>query len=144
MAEWTLDDLADKMRDIDFAMMSTRSDGGEIAARPMSNNCEVQFDGDSWFFSYEDTRTVDDIKRDSKVGLSFTGNKGLLGKPPVFISVEADAELIHDKAAFEAHWTKGLDRWFKDGVDTLGMVLIKAHASRIHYWDGEDDGEVRV
>ena len=56
----------------------------------------------------------------------------------------ASNELIRDKAEFEAHWTKGLERWFQDGVDTPGLVLIKVHANRIHYWDGENEGEVVV
>jgi hypothetical protein len=54
------------------------------------------------------------------------------------------SELIRDKAEFEAHWTKGLERWFEDGVDTPGLVLIKVHANRIHCWDGENEGEVVV
>ncbi|MET0907474.1 MAG: pyridoxamine 5'-phosphate oxidase [Bradyrhizobiaceae bacterium] len=144
MSQMTLSDLSDKMRDIDFAMLSTRAEGGQIAARPMSNNGDVDYDGDSFFFTFEQSHTVQDIQRDPQVGLSFTGAKGLLGKPPIFISVEGNAELIRDKAAFEAHWTKDLDYWFKDGIDTPGIVLIKVHASRLHYWDGQDDGEIKL
>jgi general stress protein 26 len=144
MAKLTLPDVSEKMRDIDFAMLSTRTEGGAIAARPMSNNRDVEFDGDVFFFTYEQARTVGDIERDPKVGLSFTGSKGLLGKPPTFIAIEGMAELIRDKAEFEAHWTSDLDYWFKQGVDTPGVVLIKVHAERIHYWDGEDEGEVAV
>jgi general stress protein 26 len=140
----TLSDLSDTMREIDFAMLSTRTEGGDIAGRPMSNNGDVAYEGDSYFFSDENTRTVDDIKRDPKVGLSFQGRKGLLGKPPVFIAVEGKAELIRDKKAFEEHWTKDLEIWFKEGVDTPGLILIKVHATRIHYWKGEDEGEVKV
>jgi general stress protein 26 len=135
-------DVSEHMRDIDFAMLSTRTEGGDIAARPMSNNRDVEFDGDSWFFTYEQARTVSDIERDAHVGLSYQGKKGLLGKPPIFIAVEGKAELIRDKAAFKEHWTKDLDYWFKDGVDTPGVVLIKVRASRVHYWDGQDEGEV--
>lgn len=144
MSQMTLSDLSDKMRDIDFAMLSTRAEGGQIAARPMSNNGDVDYDGDSFFFTFEQSHTVQDIQRDPQVGLSFTGAKGLLGKPPIFISVEGNAELIRDKAAFEAHWTEDLDYWFKDGIDTPGIVLIKVHASRLHYWDGQDDGEIKL
>jgi general stress protein 26 len=140
----TLSDLADKMREIDFAMLSTRAEGGQIAARPMSNNGDVDYDGDSFFFTFEQSHTVQDIQRDPQVGLSFTGAKGLLGQPPIFISIEGEAELIRDKAAFEAHWTKDLDYWFKDGIDTPGVVLIKVHASRLHYWNGQDDGEISM
>ncbi len=138
----SLKDLGEAMRDIDFAMLTTRAEDGSKAARPMSNNGEVEYDGDSWYFTWEDSRTVRDIAGDPKVGLSFQGSKGLLGKPPLFISVEGEAQVIKDKAQFAAHWTDGLDRWFKQGVDTPGLALVKVRATRIHYWDGEDEGEV--
>ena len=57
---------------------------------------------------------------------------------------EGRAELIRDKAAFKAHWKSSLDRWFDKGIDTPGIVLIKVNATRITYWDGEDEGEVKV
>jgi general stress protein 26 len=47
-------------------------------------------------------------------------------------------------SAFRAHWTSDLDRWFVNGVDTPGIVLIKVKATRITYWDGEEEGEVIV
>jgi general stress protein 26 len=140
----TLQDLSKKMRDIDFTMLSTRAEGGEIAARPMSNNGDVEYDGDSWFFAMEDTTTVTDIQRDPKVGLSLQGARSLMGAPGVFIAIEATAEIVRDKATFREHWVKDLERWFEQGVDTPGLVMIKAHAERIHYWDGEDQGEIRV
>ncbi|HEY5713370.1 MAG TPA: pyridoxamine 5'-phosphate oxidase family protein [Allosphingosinicella sp.] len=141
---WSLADLAEKMRDIDFTMLSTRAEDGSIGARPMSNNRDVDYGGDSWFFALDDTRTVQDIGRDPRVGLALQGKPGLLGKPPIFISVEGDAELIRDKARFADHWTRDLDFWFEQGVDTPGLTLIKVHARRVHYWAGKDQGEVNL
>ena len=46
------------------------------------------------------------------------------------------------KGQFEEHWTKDLDAWFKEGIDTPGLVLVKVHAERLHYWDGWDEGEI--
>lgn len=141
----TLADLAEEMRDIDFTMLSTRTEGGAIAARPMSNNRDVDYDGDSWFFAMDDTRTVSDIGRDPQVGITLQGKAGLgglVGKPPIFIAGEGNAELIRDKAVFAEHWNPDLERWFRQGVDTPGLVLIKVHADRLHYWDGEEEGEV--
>ena len=140
----TLEDLAKTMKDIDFTLLSTRAEGGQIAARPMSNNGDVEYTGDSWFFAMEDTTAVKDIERDSRVGLTLQGNKSLLGAPGIFIAIEGQGQIIRDKAQFEEHWVKDLERWFKDGVDTPGLVLIKARADRIHYWDGEDQGEVSL
>ena len=144
MADMDLKSISEKMRDIDFAILSTRTEGGEIAGRPMSNNREVDFDGDSFFFTLEETRTVDDIKRDPKVGLGYQGKSGLLGAKPFFITVEGRAELIRDKGAFAEHWTKDLDRWFEKGIDTPGLLLLKISAERLHYWDGTDEGELRL
>jgi general stress protein 26 len=144
MANLTLQDISRKMADIDFTMMFTKAEGGELAGRPMSNNADVEYDGDSWYFTFEDTRTVEDIERDPKVGLSLQGSGGILGGPGIMIAIEATAELIRDKAQFEAHWHKDLDRWFKDGIDTPGIVLIKAVAKRVHYWDDEEEGEVKL
>lgn len=138
----TLGEIAEMMRDIDFAMLSTHTDGGVIAARPMSNNRDVDYDGDSWFFACDDTRLFSDIEANPNVGLSFSGKAGPLHMKPVFVHIEGTAELIRDKAAFEAHWTKDLALWFKEGIDTPGLVLIKVHGDRAHYWDGGDQGDM--
>ncbi|MBB4659499.1 pyridoxamine 5'-phosphate oxidase family protein [Parvularcula dongshanensis] len=144
MATKTLHELSETMRKIDFCTLFTRTEGGALAGRPMSNNGDVEYEGDSYFFTYEEARTVSDIERDENVAMSFRGNEGLLGKPPIFITIEGKAEAIREKAQFEAHYTKDLDRWFEQGTDTPGLVLLKVHASRIHYWDGEEEGELTV
>ena len=144
MAEMTLEAISEKMRDIDFAMLSTRTDSGAIASRPMSNNRQVDFAGDSFFFSDGNARTIADIAGEARVGLTYTGATGLLGMRPLFVAIEGGAELIRDKARFAEHWTKDLDRWFVGGIDTPGLVLIKVRADRLHYWNGEDEGELAL
>ncbi len=144
MSGMTLQQIAKEMRDIDFTMLVTKTDGGALAGRPMSNNGEVEYDGDSWFFTREPSRLVEDLQADPSVNLSLQGKSGLFGKPPIFIAVEGRSELIRDKGVFAQHWHKDMERWFEQGVDSPGLVLIKVHATRIHYWDGEDEGEVLV
>ena len=143
MAAKTLTDIAEKMRGIDIAILSTHTDGGQIASRPMSNNGEVTYDGDSYYFTYEKSRAVADIGRDAKVSLGFTSGDGIF-KSGIYVAVEGNAELIRDKAAFKKHWTPDIDKWFEQGIDTPGIVLIKVHASRIKYWQGEDEGEIKL
>lgn len=138
MGEMTLENLAEKMRDIDIAMLLTHAEGGTIAGRPMSNNGEVDYDGDSFYFTWEDAKMIADIEADPKVTLTFQGDKAFA------VAVEGTAALVRDKGAFAKHWTDGLDDWFKDGVDTEGVVMIHVHADRVHYWDGEDEGEVKL
>ncbi len=139
----TLADIAEIMRDIDFTMLTTVSEDGGLAARPMSNNRDVDFDGDSYFFALAETQVVGDIARNPKVGMSLHGDSSLQGKPPVFVAVAGTAELIRDKAALDQHWNKDLERWFEQGTDTPGLTLIKVHAEHVHYWDGEEQGEIQ-
>ncbi|MBA2589882.1 MAG: pyridoxamine 5'-phosphate oxidase family protein [Alphaproteobacteria bacterium] len=144
MAKMTLGELSKKMALIDFAMLSTRTKEGAVSSRPMSSNGEVEFTGDSFFFTDESSRMVAEMTADENVGLTFTGAAGILGGPPMFIAMEGEGELIRDKAQFAQRWTKGLDHWFKQGVDTPGLVLIKVQAQRIHYWNGADEGEIAL
>jgi general stress protein 26 len=138
----TLAELSEKMKDIDFAMLSTHTRGGAIGSRPMSNNREVDYNGDSYYFTWAHSLMVEDIGRDPKVSLSFLGKSGLLGLRPFFVAVEGEAQVVRDKAQFAEHWTKDLDRWFEQGIDTPDMVMIHVRATRVHYWDGEDEGEI--
>lgn len=145
MSQLTLSDVAEKMRGIDIAILSTKTDAGTIASRPMSNNGNVDFDGDSYYFTFDTTQTVSDITRDPNVTLAFTGKQGLLtGTSSFYAAVEGTAEVIRDKAAFEQHWVSDLENWFKDGVDTPGLVLIKVEAERIKYWNNYEEGELTV
>ncbi len=140
----TLPEIAELMAKIDFCMMETLSDG-HIAARPMSSNGDVEYRGQSFFFSNEDTRKIRDIRADARVGLSFQGSGGVLGlvgKPGVMVHVQGRASLIDDRAAFEAHWVPDLEYWFEQGIDTPGLILIRVDAERITYWDGEENGAV--
>jgi general stress protein 26 len=121
-------EISKEMAKIDFAMLTTRTNSGELATRPMS--------------SWDSARTITDIENEPKVALSFQGSGHLLGKPPLFIAIEGHASLIRDKASFKKHWHKELDRWFPDGVDSDGLILIRVSARRAHYWDGEEDNEV--
>ncbi|MER9844616.1 pyridoxamine 5'-phosphate oxidase family protein [Mesorhizobium australicum] len=138
MTDRNLAEIAEKMRDIDVAMLSTHTQGGAIAGRPMSNNQDVDYDGSSFYFTWDKSQVVEDIERDANVSLAFKGDDGF------WVAVEGKAEIIRDKVAFEEHWSDDIDEWFEQGTDTPGLAMIKIEAVRAHYWDGEDEGEVTL
>ncbi|MDP1908299.1 MAG: pyridoxamine 5'-phosphate oxidase family protein, partial [Hyphomicrobium sp.] len=97
MTQKSLADIAAKMRGIDIAMLSTKTEGGEIASRPMSNNGDVDYDGDSYFFTWDASRVVADIEGDDRVSLAFSVEPGLLTGGGLFVAepgVEAVTEAI--------------------------------------------------
>jgi general stress protein 26 len=126
MARKSLADIAKEMAGIDIAILSTHTESGAIASRPMSNNGDVAYDGTSYSFTYERTCAVSDIQRNPKVALGFLSESGIFSNG-IYVAVEGTAELIRDKSAFQQHWTSDLDKWF--GVDTPGIVLIKVKAT---------------
>ena len=143
MAKKSLADIAKEMAGIDIAILSTHTESGEIANRPMSNNGDVTYEGTSYYFTYEQARAVSDIERNSKVALGFASQAGLFSNG-IYVAVEGAAELIRDKSAFRQHWTSDLDKWFDKGIDTPGIVLIKVKAKRATYWKGREEGEVEL
>jgi general stress protein 26 len=57
----------------DIAILATHTEDGQIAGRPMSNNGDVDSDGDSYCFTFGKARTVSDIEKDKRVSLSLSG-----------------------------------------------------------------------
>lgn len=137
MAKPTRDDVIALMKTMDLCFMATK-DGDGLCSRPMSNNAQVDWDGDNWFFSNEDTRKIRQIETDPTVMLDFNGEKD-------WVSLRGTARLHrNDKALFEEHWSKDIDRWFPEGIDTPGLVLIQVTASEAELFGASGEGIVRL
>ena len=130
MTEW--------MKDIDFCMMTTLDGRGSMHSRPMSNNKEVDYSGDTYFFTMKDTGKVRQIMETPRTSLTYQGAKGL------FIQVYGESHLIEQKAKMKEFWHKELDTWFQDGIDTEGLCMIRVRAHKIHYWQQEKEGDVKI
>ncbi len=133
--------IADMMADIDFCMLTTQMLDGEggLRARPMSNNGEVEFDGEVWFFSGVDTRKIEEIEADSNVQISYADTENF-----VFISMAGQAEVVTDVRKKKELWMDELSHWFEDGPESEDVVLIKVTPSVVEYWSGDGDGEISL
>ena len=138
MATLSLGAIAKHLRDIDICMMVTSSRRGSFNSRPMSNNRDVRYKGDMYFFTYQDTRKIRDIESNAQVSLNFQGKNDL------YISIAGKAKLIRNKNSFADHWNKSLDQWFPQGIDTPGMVLIHVKSRRVAYWQRDKEGELKL
>ena len=125
--------IAALVRDIDICMLVTRADG-TLRGRPMSNNGKVEFDGDTWFFTYRDTPKVEEVERDAQVELAYIAtDRG------AWISIEGTAEIVEDDERKRDLWEKSLEEWFPEGPDDDRLVLLKIAADRVHAWaEGEE------
>ncbi len=133
------------MADIDYVMLMTHSSRGHLAGRPMRNNRSVDYQGDSWYFAWEGAQVVREIERDPRVALTLQGaRRMMLSRPEVFICIDGTASVLRDQRRFADHWNRELDRTFRQGAETPGLVMIKVRAKRVSYWEGEEEGEIRV
>lgn len=120
--------VAEAMRKIDFCMMQTVGEHG-INTRPMSNNGEVEYDGDNWFFAASSSTKIAELAKDERVQLTFADNNG-----PSFISVWGTGTVVTDDGLKKEFWHKSLEQWFENGPEDPGVSLIKVTAHKIQAW----------
>ena len=129
--------LSDVMKDIDICMMTTVGAYGHLHSRPMSNNRNVDWDGDTWFFSYADSSQVNETEKESNVNLAYAVPDDI-----VFVSVTGKGEIVKDDAKKKELWYDELERWFPEGPEDNNVVLIKVSGRKVLYWSKEGDGEL--
>ena len=137
MSDRSLSQIAEKLKSIDVAMLVTKAGSeGAIAARPMSNNKDVsEKDGTTFHFSTDDGRIDDDLKNSNQCGATYTSGE-------FYCAVQGTGKLHRDRETLEKHWVKDLEKWFDDGLDTDGLVLIEVTPKRINWWEGREQGEL--
>lgn len=131
--------VAALMRDLDFCMMTTSTDDGHLRARPMSNNGEVEFDGDVWFFTDATSRKVREIEANPLVHLSYADLENF-----TFISMSGAAEIVRDDEKKMELWIEELRRWFEDGPTSDDVVLIKVTPVKVACWSEEGEEELSL
>ena len=139
MADRSLSDIAQRLKKIDVAMFVTKTGSeGKIAARPMSNNGDVdESDGRTFHFTTDDGRIDDDLKNSSQCGATYSSGD-------FWAAIQGQGKLIRDRETHEKHWVPDLEKWFAEGLDTEGLILIELQPDRIAWWEGRDEGELKL
>lgn len=122
--------LREIVKDLDFGMLTTVGENGELHSRPMSTNGDIEFDGDLWFFTYGRSHKVFEVQQEPKVNVSFSSPE-----KQRYLSMSGTAELVRDKAKIEELWRPVLKAWFPKGLDEPDIALLKVSVDRAEYWD---------
>lgn len=110
-------------------MLTTMTDSGQHVSRPMAVQ-EADFDGDLWFFAYEDSDKVRQLRAHPAVNVSLSNQE-----QSEWTSISGRAEVVQDRSKMEQLYSPALKVWFPDGLDTPGVTLIRVHADSAEYWD---------
>ncbi|HXS01125.1 MAG TPA: pyridoxamine 5'-phosphate oxidase family protein, partial [Pyrinomonadaceae bacterium] len=87
-----LQKLRELVKDIDFCMLTTVDEGGDLHSRPMSSNGDIDEDGDIWFFTNSSSHKVSEIARLPKVNVSFADPDNQR-----YVSVSGTGQLFRDQ-----------------------------------------------
>jgi general stress protein 26 len=120
-------ELVDRAR---IGMLTTTTASSKHVSRPMALQ-KVEFDGDLWFFCYDDSAKAAQVRSQPEVNVSFANDK-----QSEWTSLSGKAEVVYDRQqAAERLWAAPPQVWFPDGLDTNGLGLIKVHVNSAVYWE---------
>lgn len=121
--------LAEMIRGIDFAMLTTVAEDGSLHSRPMSTQ-RAEFDGTLWFFTRASAPKVGEVEREQQVNVAYA-------EPGAqrYVSVSGRASVVRDRAKIEELWSPELKAWFPEGPEGPDIALLKVEAERAEYWD---------
>lgn len=121
--------IAGYIEDIDFTMFTTVDENGGLESRPMSTQ-KIEFDGDVYFFAYDDSTKIKHIKNNSNVNLAYSQPE-----KQNYLSLKGKAAVLKDRQKMEELWSPELKAWFPEELNTPGITLIKVEVESAEYWD---------
>ncbi len=123
--------LWELIKDIRFAMFTTRHTNGYLHSRPMTTqNRRIDEDSSLWFFMSRANGPVDDILHDASVNVVYADP----GQDS-YVSVSGNARVVEDMARKEQLWSKMNDAWFPRGPTDPDVALVEVRIAQAHYWD---------
>src|SRR5678816_877612 len=92
-----LQKIRELVKDIDFCMLTTVDESGDLHSRPMSSNGDIDTNGDIWFFTNASSHKVSEITKLPRVNVSFADPDNQR-----YISVSGTAQIVRDRAKIDA------------------------------------------
>ena len=121
--------LADLIKDVKIAMLTTMEADGSLRSRPMATQ-HTAFDGTLWFFTHEHSPKVDEVSREHRVNVSYADAGSVK-----YVSVSGTATLVTDRAKIKELWSPILKAWFPKGQDDPEVALLRIAVDKAEYWD---------
>lgn len=125
-----LQKLRELVKDIDFCMLTTVDEGGDLHSRPMSSNGDIDPNGDIWFFTNASSHKVSEIAKLAKVNVSFADPDNQR-----YVSVSGRAQLDRDRKKIDELWRPEFKIWFPKGKDDPEVALLRIKLEKAEYWD---------
>jgi len=130
--------VAELLKDIKFAMLTTTERDGSLRSRPMTM-LDQEYDGDLWFFVGANSPQVSEMRADDQVNLSFANPSD-----NAYVSVSGTAQILRDRQKMAELWNPIFKAWFPDGLDDPNLALLKISTTQAEYWDSPNGKVVQL
>lgn len=128
-------ELWNLIKDIRFAMFTSRHNNGHLHARPMTTqNRAIDEDDRLYFFMSRRGDPVEDLAIDGNVNVSYADPDHHR-----YVTVSGLARVADDPARIRALWTKMAEAYFPGGVDDPDLALVVVDIAHAHYWNVKDN-----
>ena len=132
------EDVWKRVKDIRYAMLTTRDPDGTLTSRPMTTP-QKEFSGSVWMFTSRSSPPAMALTAQPSVGLQYTDHGS-----DTYVSLSGDASLEHDRARMEAMWSPMVKAWFPKGLDDPDLVMIRVDVHKAEYWDVKESKPVQL
>jgi len=122
--------LREMIKEIDFCMLTTVDERGDLHSRPMSLNSDVDHEGRLWFFTSSESIKAHEIERVPKVNVSFANPDDHR-----YVSISGTADIVTSKEKIKELWKPILKAWFPDGPEQTDLALLRVKVANAEYWD---------
>ena len=121
--------IAELVKGIHIAMMTTVAKDGTMSSRPMAVQ-DKPFDGTIWFLTRSTSEKIDEVEKDQHVTLSFAEPSS-----SKYLALKGKASVSEDRAKIHELWNPMYKAWFPKGEDDPEIAVLRVEISEGDYWE---------
>ena len=132
--------LWDLIKDIRFAMFTSRHGDGQLHSRQMTTqNSPSERGGVLWFFMSRSGESVADLEEHPEVNVTYADP----GKDS-YVSISGAARVVEDFERKKAMWNAAAQAWFPGGPADPNLALVAVLVAEAEYWDVKSNQAVQL
>ena len=129
--------IAQLIKDVRIAMMTTAASDGSFDSRPMATQ-KTEFDGTVWSLPRQDSGKAHQSADDSHISLIYADPSNAN-----YVSAKGRATVSRDRAKIHELWNPMYKAWFPEGEDDPSIAVLRVDITEAQYWEASSSKLVR-
>lgn len=129
--------IAELIKDIRIAMMTTAAPDGSFDSRPMATQ-KTEFDGTVYFLTRQESGKVHEVADDSHISLVYADPGDAK-----YVSVKGRASVSRDEPKIHELWNPMYKAWFPGGEEDPSIGVLRVDVTEAQFWEASSSSLVR-